>query len=474
MKKLILAVLPVIILSLPSFSQDSKKASSLMEICRSVHVTGIQLIYTKNNKSQEYGLGVVEKGSDKKVTPNTIFEAASLSKCVFTYAVLRLYDRGLIDLDKPLLSYIGKYDRFDPADSRYDKITARMVLSHRTGLPNWGDEKYAKLIFTPDSCFSYSGEGFLFLQRVVEKITGKTLNQLANEEVFTPLNMNSSSYEWTSKFDTVSAFGNSPDQIKRHSNQNAAYSLLTNAHDYRIFLQALISGTGLKPKTHEMQLAKATPGNWFNHTPTEATNHIWWGLGVGIQENEHSTAIWHWGDNGAFKAFYIVFPATNESIVYFTHSDKGLFIAPEVIDLFLGKQTTWAIKWIDEGYNDPYSIKDFRAGLMKQGFDHADEVMQNLKKKDVAFNLSEHDLNEFGFILLQQDKNNEALAIFKLNISLNPKSGDLYDSAAEAYKKMGDKKLAIENFKRCVELNPKNDYAAEQLKKLQADDTTKP
>jgi CubicO group peptidase (beta-lactamase class C family) len=324
-------------------------------------------------------------------------------------------------------------------------------------------------MFPPDSCFSYSGEGFVFLQRVVEKITGKTLNQVAKEEVFGPLNMTSSSYEWTNKFDTVSAFGNSADQIKRHSNQNAAYSLLTNANDYTIFLQALVEGTGLKAKTQQLMLEKATPGNWFNHKPGEATNHIWWGLGVGIQDNEKGKAIWHWGDNGDFKAFYTVFPARHESLVYFTHNSRGLFIAPEIIDLFLGKQTTWAIKWIGEGYDAPYAIKDFRAALMKQGFDHAAEIMKSLKEKDFNFNLSEHDLNEFGFVLLKQDKNNEALEIFKLNISLNPKSGDLYDSMAEAYKKIGDKKLAIENFKRCMELNPKNDYAAEQLKKLQGE-----
>lgn len=467
MKKLILTVISLSFLLCSAFSQDKQKATQLTEISEAVNVPGIQLIYTKNSRSEEYNLGLAGNGPAKKITANTIFEAASLSKCVFAYAVLRLYDRGLIDLDKPLLSYIGRYDRFDTADARYNKITARIVLKHRTGLPNWGNEKGAKLMFTPDSCFSYSGEGFVFLQKSVEKITGKPLNQIANEEVFGPLNMASSSYKWTSKFDTLSVFGNSAEQIKRHSNQNAAYSLLTNAHDYTLFLQALVNGTGLKPETQQLMLEKATPGNWFDHKPIEATNHIWWGLGVGVQENEKGKAIWHWGDNGDFKAFYVVFPARHESIVYFTHSNKGLFIAPEVIDLFLGKQTTWAIKWIEEGYDSPYAIKSFRERLMKQGFDHAAGVMHKIKQKDTAFNLSEHDLNEFGFILLQQDKNNEALEIFKLNISLNPKSGDLYDSLAEAYLKLGDKKLATENYKRCVELNPKNDYAAEQLKKLQ-------
>src|SRR6202012_5345020 len=98
--------------------------------------------------------------------------------------------------------YVGTYERFDSTDSRYAKITARMVLRHTTGLPNWGDDKGAKLLFTPDSAFSYSGEGFQYLQRAVEKLTGKTLNEVAQQEVFTPLGMANSSYTWMERFDT--------------------------------------------------------------------------------------------------------------------------------------------------------------------------------------------------------------------------------------------------------------------------------
>lgn len=468
MKKTITLALSFILIFCCAYAKDSKKEAQLKDIIQAVDVSGIQLIYTHGNKQDIYNLGTIANDSDKKVTSQTVFEAASLSKCVFTYAVLRLYDRGIIDLDKPLLSYLGQYNRFTPNDNRYAKITARMVLRHTTGLPNWGDEKEAKLMFTPDSCFSYSGEGFVLLQKTMEKITGKSLNQIAREEVFDPLKMESSNYQWIDKFDSISAFGNSEAEVKRHSVQNAAYSLLTNAHDYNIFLQAILSGKDLKPATHSMMFEKATGANWFNHKVTEATAHISWGLGVGLQQNEKGKAVWHWGDNGGFKAFYISFPAKHESIVYFVHNNRGLFIAPEVIDLFLGKQSSWAIKWIEEGYDSPYAIKAFRESLTVRGFDHAADVMNSLKQTDPAISFSEGDINEFGFILLQQKKLNEAVEIFKLNIANNPSSANAYDSLAEAYEKAGNKQLAIQNFKRCVELNPKNEYAVGQLKKLES------
>jgi CubicO group peptidase (beta-lactamase class C family) len=157
--------------SFQAFAQEKAIDSLLKES----DVSGIQLVYEKNGKANEYYLGFIKDGSDKKINSHTIFQAASLSKTVFAYAVLRLCDRGIINLDSPLLGYLGTYERFKSNSPGYSKITARMVLRHSTGLPNWGNDSSVSLIFTPDSMFSYSGEGYWFLQRVLEKKLGKYL-----------------------------------------------------------------------------------------------------------------------------------------------------------------------------------------------------------------------------------------------------------------------------------------------------------
>jgi len=208
MKKLIIFLF-LFFFAISLFAQEKL----LQDLTKQYGISGIQLVCIKGNKEKDFNLGTISQGSDRKVTARTIFEAASLSKCVFAYAVLRLYDRGIINLDTPLVNYTGPYERFVSTDPRYAKITARMVLRHTTGLPNWGDDKVAKLIFTPDSTFSYSGEGFQYLQRAVEKLTGKSLNEIARQEVFIPLGMANSSYTWTDKFDTLAAFGDSPDAV---------------------------------------------------------------------------------------------------------------------------------------------------------------------------------------------------------------------------------------------------------------------
>src|SRR5271167_1564548 len=123
------------------------------------------MVVIRNGKTTwVHGFGIKESTTGQPVTVETVFEAASLSKPVFAYGVLKLVEQGKLGLDVPLTTYLPK--PYIAGDERLAKITARIVLSHRTGFPNWPGER-----------FSYSGEGYIYLQRVVEKITGKPLNE---------------------------------------------------------------------------------------------------------------------------------------------------------------------------------------------------------------------------------------------------------------------------------------------------------
>jgi CubicO group peptidase (beta-lactamase class C family) len=450
-----------------AYQQAFPQTQQLAAIMADADVPGVQLVYSRDNKTRAYNLGVEKDGSARKLSSATIFEAASLSKTVFAYAVLRLYDRGLVNLDTPLLAYMGgAYERFKKPDPGYGKITARMALRHTTGLPNWGNDSGVTLLFPPDSCFSYSGEGYWFLQRAVEKIMGKPLNDIMQEEVFTPLGMKHSSYVWNSYMDAVRARGLTGIDKKRHTNANAAFSLTTNAHDFNIFLQALINGKGLKPATRQLMFERSSLANRYNEPVIAADPHIDWGLGVGLQQNEKGTAIWHWGDNGDYKCFFMAFPDTKESLVYFTHNRNGLNMTADVLKLFFGPQTAWVMQWLEYGYQHPLVIKDLRRTLSQRGYEHGMAIVSEKKKKDPQYQLTEHDLNTLGYVLLNKGKKKEAVEIFKLNIQLFPYSWNVYDSQAEAYESMGDSILAIQHYRRSLELNPNNTNAEEHIKKL--------
>lgn len=108
--------------------------------------------------------------SKELVDNDTVFEAASTSKPVFAYAVMKLVEKGVIDLDTPLTHYTS--ERFLKGDPRLDLVTARHVLSHTSGFPNWRSAEGLRLDFTPGEKWSYSGEGYSYLQSVVTHLTG--------------------------------------------------------------------------------------------------------------------------------------------------------------------------------------------------------------------------------------------------------------------------------------------------------------
>ena len=136
----------------------------------------------------------------------------------------------------------------------------------------------------------------------------------------------------------------------------------------------------------------------------------------------HCPAFWHWGDNGAFKAFYIVYPGTHETLVYFVHNWRGLFITQDICNLFFGIHPQWSILWTGEGYQAPNAVKTFRTALEHQGFDNAATIYDQDRSKGDT--LSEHDLNEYGFLLMDCKRPKDAVAVFRLNLSLHPKSAN--------------------------------------------------
>ncbi|MBR0688426.1 beta-lactamase family protein [Bradyrhizobium manausense] len=146
-------------------SQSS--AADLEQLLRDGRVPGLSFAVIHAGKIVETrALGVRDVSTGTPVDENTIFEAASLSKPVFAYAVLQLVDDGMLSLDKPLSTYVPD---FVGDDARAASITVHNVLRQSSGLPNWRSSTIPlKTYFPPGERFSYSGEGFVWLQRVVE------------------------------------------------------------------------------------------------------------------------------------------------------------------------------------------------------------------------------------------------------------------------------------------------------------------
>ncbi|QDK79275.1 beta-lactamase family protein [Spirosoma sp. KCTC 42546] len=313
----------------------------------SANVPGLSIAIIRANKLvYSKGYGLTKADSTQPVTSATIFDAASLSKPVFAYAVLQLVEERLLDLDKPLYEYLPYPDV--AADERYKKITARMVLSHRTGFPNWRKNRRSSELamrWAPGERFGYSGEGFVYLQKVVEKITGKPLNDLMTERVFIPLQMTRSSYVWQPTFDANFAYPHDQEgkpEPKYKSNQaNTAYSLQTTADDYARFLLAILTPRGLTVTTvNQMLTSQGRLPKTFSGRSDSLSSTLSWGLGFGLEHSPKADYFWHWGDNDTYKCYVTGCAKSQDAVVYFTNSTNGLSLISDISQQLMGFSPT--------------------------------------------------------------------------------------------------------------------------------------
>lgn len=318
-------------------------------LLREGEVPGISIAVIRQSQLAWSGTFGIDPASGAPAGPETRFQAASLTKPVVAYLVLRLADRGVIDLDRPLWSYLPE-PRLK-RDKRAHRITGRHVLSQTTGLPNWG-KKRLKTRFEPGERFGYSGEGFVYLQKVVEKLTGTPLAELAHREVFAPLGMTRSSLITEDGVTGTAGIGKdgAVQPQPRRTEANAAASLLTTGEDYGRFLVALLAGTGLKPETRAAMFEpRIQVGASFGDPSSPPQEGIFWGLGWGLvwglQGPGGGEAFWHWGDNGAWRAYVAVRQDGSAGLVYFANSHQGLRIARDLAAMAMGG-TQAGLDWL--------------------------------------------------------------------------------------------------------------------------------
>ena len=302
----------------------------------SLSIPGLSFAYVSDNKVvYNKNFGVTNTKTQEPVTDSTLFDAASISKTVFSFFTLLMVDKGVLNLDTPLYTYLENPDI--AYDERYKKITARMALSHTTGFPNWryltenGYDPNGKLRieFEPGTQYQYSGEGFQYLAQVIAHILDTDLNGLQEKmklELFDPLGMAHNSFVWNEYLEEHRADGHingNPDPGYSSSSKNpefnAAASLQTNAVTYGKFLSALMSGKLLSETSHEEMLKVQSSRPATINRPS-----VNYGLGVIIDSTAYGIYYGHSGDNGSTASQFLFNKKNKSGYVFFSNMESNL------------------------------------------------------------------------------------------------------------------------------------------------------
>jgi CubicO group peptidase (beta-lactamase class C family) len=315
--------------------------------------------------------GFRDKDKNLPLTVDSVMYAASFSKVAFAYLAMELVDDGVLDLDKPVYQYLPKplpdYANYaDLAnDARYKRITARMLLDHTSGFANYRwieEDRKLRIHFEPGSRFAYSGEGINLLQLVVETITKKPLDELMQERVFQPLEMTRTSMVWQERFE--SDYANGYDEYGRflgaqkRNKADAAGSMVTTVADFARFMQAVMAGTLLRPKTREQMFSPQIQIRSKHEFPTlsdETTDEnkairLSYGLGWGLYWTPYGEAFFKEGHDTAWRNYTVCLDQQKTGIVIMTNSGNGEGIFKDLLETLL-KDTFTPIEW--EGYT-PY------------------------------------------------------------------------------------------------------------------------
>jgi CubicO group peptidase (beta-lactamase class C family) len=441
----------------------TKLEKVIPELMKKAGVPGLSIAVIRDGEILWSGaFGIKSTKTGEPVTEDTIFEAASLTKPFFAYLALMMVEKGELDLDKPLIEYIPPEiiekeigHSLDVEGFKKDwfmRITARMVLSHSSGLPHGETEKPFPIFFEPGTQYRYSASGYYYLQKVIEHLKGEPLEEIMRKMVIEPLEMKNSCMVWQDKYETVSAVGHNilsetDGEFRKRAEANAAASLYTTARDYARFVMAMMNDIGLKNETINQML---TP-------QIDVDKDVYWGLGFGLERTTNGDGFWQWGDYGIFRNYIVAYKKHKIGVVYLTNGFTGLSICQDIVKNSIGGGKELGIAYLNyDQYDSPPMM--FVQTLKSKGIEEAVKMLREIREKSPDI-INERRINSLGYALMSSNKNEEAEVIFKWVVDSNPKFVNAWAGLGRLYYDTGRNKEALKHLQKALELDAENTYA---------------
>lgn len=445
-------------------------------------IPGLQLVIVRNGKiikTGNYGLANVQDSIP--VNDKTVFTINSITKAFTGVAIMQLVEAGKLNLSSPVSAYLTGLPQ------NWKAVTIQQLLSHTSGIPDIVDEEESVLIavteedawkkilqlpidFKPGEKFSYNQTNYLLLGRIIDTLSGMPFTEFITKEQLQKAGMAK----------TINAgFGATKDVIPNAAG-GYVYRKGKLNNMFFSFPPSLQTAAGMSSTATEMagwiialqnlQFLKEKSSMVSLFTPAVLNNgkiggfsRLLNGYAAGwpvISRAEHPAVA----PVGGGRSAVFIYPNDNLSIIILTNLSGG---SP---DVFIDELAGLFIPDMKEsnGFGLSPSVKKLRLTLEESGYKKAIDEVKKIRNTNAGFTLAENEINNWGYKLVNQNRMKDALEIFKLNVFLYPASANAYDSLGEIDAELGDINSAIKNYEQSLKLNPQNNNAAQQIKKLKA------
>jgi CubicO group peptidase (beta-lactamase class C family) len=461
---------------------EEKVDPVIQQVMKSYDLPGMAIAIVKDDEIvYAKGFGVKNLETKDPITAKSLFHMASVSKPFSATAIMQFVEQGKVKLDDPVVKYLPY---FKINDERHKEITISQMLSHISGMPDVFDyewdkpeyddgaaERYVRsladkeLIAVPGETFAYSNMAFEVLGDLIAKVAGMSFEDYVKTNILDPLDMKESTFlkkQVSPELATTPHVMGLKIEIsdiypyhRAHAPSSTLHSSALEMCNWAIANMNRGTFKGkriLKPESYDVLWEPAK----LNNGKTVRSGLSWF-----LRTYREIDTVFHSGGDVGYRTFFVMMPEKKAAAVVLSNCD----FAPT------GNIAIAALFMTLELEPPPIPGPPIRAALGKtiaqKGVDAAIEQYRELKENHAkSYSFDPGQLNRLGYQLINLERIEDAIKIFKLNIEAYPKVANGYDSLGEAYMKKGDNENAIKYYEKALELDPKMGTAIEALKKL--------
>ncbi len=370
---------------------DHKK--SIPQIMREDDIAGVSIAFFDNGKiSWQKTYGYSNLSDSIKVTPNTVFNGASLSKPVTALAALNLVEKGVLSLNADVNKYLEGWKIPENEFTEQEKVTLKRLIGHRAGFERYVQSSYfpneefptitqmltgekpsvdppVSVVYVPGQKQVYSNPGYSVIEKLIEDITNKEFNDVMTELIFEPCDMNNSSFE---------------QPVPKHISQQMAtgYTNDLEPYPYKLFPYKAAGGIWTTPTDLANFLVTVLDDHHANTNTIlskRMTDSVFAKtterLGFAKIYNDKSTDLVfeHWGSNSGFTCYMVGSLNHKQGVVIMTNSDNGMSLMS-----YIARAVAAANNWdfLQPKIYNRFLINEVEMNKFKGKFKGGEEILE--------------------------------------------------------------------------------------------------